>query len=202
MYWNRLGLLTGIVLLIARVAFGGEVKPVDSKMALEPRIIGSDSANLKLVEYFSFTCPHCARFHLDIYPKLKEKYIDTGQLQIEFRDFPLDQWALRAAALARCVPANFYEPMVGVLMKQQSRWIQSDDIFNSLVKIGQLAGLSKLRAETCMKDTKLLDGIVAMRMEGSQKYGVDTTPSFLHGTERIKAFEFEEFERWLDKKIE
>ena len=201
MYWNSLGLLIGIFLVVVNTAFGGEVKTVDSRAALEPRIVGSDSASVKLVEYFSFTCPHCARFHLDVYPKLKERYIDTGQIQMEFRDFPLDQWALRAAALARCVPSNFYEPMVGVLMRQQSRWIQSDDIFDSLVKIGQLAGLSKSRAEKCMKDTKLLDGIVGMRMEGNKKYGVDTTPSFLHGTEKVRAFEFEEFERWLTKKI-
>ena len=74
------------------------------KDALAERIIGSDKAKLTVVEYFSFTCPACGRFHTDVYPKLKEKYVDTGLVKFEFRDFPLDQWALRASALARCVP--------------------------------------------------------------------------------------------------
>ena len=69
--------------------------------ALAERIIGSDKAKLTIVEYFSFTCPACGRFHIDVYPKLKEKYVDTGLAKFEFRDFPLDQWALRASALAR-----------------------------------------------------------------------------------------------------
>ena len=104
------------------------------KEVLAERIIGSDKAKLTVVEYFSFTCPACGRFHTDVYPKLKEKYVDTGLVKFEFRDFPLDQWALRASALARCVPSKFYEPMVSVLMKQQSLWAGSRRCWRGTVK--------------------------------------------------------------------
>ena len=171
------------------------------KEALAERVIGSEEAKLTVVEYFSFTCPACGRFHTEVYPKLKEKYVDTGLVKFEFRDFPLDQWALRAAALARCIPAKFYEPMVSVLMKQQSLWAGSKDVGGALLKIGQLAGLNEDRARKCMDDTKLLDGIIKARMEGHSNHGVDTTPSFLIGGKKIKAFDFEELDKAIQKEL-
>tara|TARA_B100001027_G_scaffold216319_1_gene192330 strand:- start:480 stop:1115 length:636 start_codon:yes stop_codon:yes gene_type:complete len=171
------------------------------KEALAERIIGSDKAKLTVVEYFSFTCPACGRFHIHVYPKLKEKYVDTGLVKFEFRDFPLDQWALRASALARCVPSKFYEPMVSVLMKQQSIWAGSEDVGAALLKLGQLAGLNEEKARKCMDDTQLLDGIIKARMEGNQKYGIDTTPSFLIGGKRIKAFEFEKLDKAIQREL-
>ena len=171
------------------------------KEALAERIIGSDKAKLTVVEYFSFTCPACGRFHTDVYPKLKKKYVDTGLVKFEFRDFPLDQWALRASALARCVPSKFYEPMVSVLMKQQSTWAGSEDVGAALLKLGQLAGLNEKRARKCMDDTQLLDGIIKARMEGNTKYGIDTTPSFLIRAKRIKTIEFEKLDKAIQQEL-
>ena len=170
---------------------------VDLETALAPRTIGDPDAELNLVEYFSLTCPHCARFHAETYPKLKEKYIDTGKMRMEFRDFPLDQWALRAAALARCVPEKHYSAMIDVLMKQQASWARAPDPLEALLRIGQLAGLNRDAARACMTDAKLLDGIIASRLEGSEKHEVESTPSFLLDGEKIRAYTFDEFEEIL-----
>jgi protein-disulfide isomerase len=187
-------------------AFADTAKPIpevdiDILEALSVRVIGDPTAKVRLVEYFSLTCPHCAKFHIEIYPKLKEKYIDTGLVQMEYRDFPLDQWGLRAAALARCVGSKYYSPMIDVLLKQQKTWAGADNIFGSLLKIGQLAGLNKEFAESCMTNDKLLDGIIAMRMEGTKIHGIDTTPSFLLNDKKISAFDFEEFDKLLNKAL-
>jgi protein-disulfide isomerase len=170
---------------------------VDLKAALSPRTIGAPDAKVMLVEYFSLTCPHCARFHAETYPNLKAKYIDTGKVMMEFRDFPLDQWALRAAALARCVPEKHYAAMIDVLMKQQASWARAADPLEALLRIGQLAGLNRDTARACMTDGKLLDGIIATRLEGSEKYGVESTPSFLLDDEKVSAYTFEDFEELL-----
>ena len=175
---------------------------IDVAAALAPRTEGGLDAKVKLVEYFSLTCPACAKFHTKVYPKIKQKYIDTGLIQMEYRDFPLDQWGLRAAALARCVGPKYYSAMIDVLLKQQSTWTRSENILSSLLKIGQLAGLSKKHAESCMTSDKLLDGIISIRMTGNKKYDVNTTPSFLLDGQKIDAFEFEEFETLLDKALE
>ena len=167
---------------------------VNVDTALSPRVEGSPDAKIKLVEYFSLTCPACAEFHTDVYPKIKEKYIDRGLVQMEYRDFPLDQWGLRAAALARCLEPKYYGAMVDVLLKQQSNWARSENVLESLLKIGQLAGLNEENAKACMSNEKLLDGIISVRMTGNKKHNVNTTPSFLIDGEKIQAFEFSDFE--------
>ena len=167
---------------------------VNVDTALSPRVEGSPDAKIKLVEYFSLTCPACAEFHTEVYPKIKEKYIDRGLVQMEYRDFPLDQWGLRAAALARCLEPKYYGAMVDVLLKQQSNWARSENVLVSLLKIGQLAGLNEENAKACMNNEKLLDGIISVRMTGNKKHNVNTTPSFLIDGEKIQAFEFSDFE--------
>ena len=167
---------------------------VNVDTALSPRVEGSPDAKIKLVEYFSLTCPACAEFHKEIYPKIKEKYIDRGLVQMEYRDFPLDQWGLRAAALARCLEPKYYGAMVDVLLKQQSNWARSENVLESLLKIGQLAGLNEENAKACMSNEELLDGIISVRMTGNKKHNVNTTPSFLINGEKIQAFEFSDFE--------
>ena len=162
--------------------------------ALSPRVEGSPDAKIKLVEYFSLTCPACAEFHIEVYPKIKEKYIDKGLVQMEYRDFPLDQWGLRAAALARCLEPKYYSAMVDVLLKQQSNWARSENVLQSLLKIGQLAGLNEKNAKACMSNERLLDGIISVRMTGNKKHNVNTTPSFLIDGEKIQAFEFSDFD--------
>jgi protein-disulfide isomerase len=165
--------------------------------ALGTRMIGDPDAKVTLVEYFSLTCPHCAGFHAGTYPKLKEKYIDTGKVKLEFRDFPLDQWALRAAALARCLPAKRYPAMISFLMEKQASWAHVGDPLSELLRNGELAGLDRDSAKTCMTNDKLLDGIIAIRLVGNQKYDIRTTPSFLLDGEKIDAYTFEEFDKLL-----
>ena len=70
------------------------------KHMMRPQLLGSDDAPIKIKEYFSLTCGHCANFHKNTLPRLKEKYIDKGKIQLEFVDYPLDRLAVIAAALA------------------------------------------------------------------------------------------------------
>ncbi len=206
MYHRRLFLVSGVALASVGGIFSSPSvvfakHSIDLTAALAARVVGNPDAKIKLVEYFSLTCPHCARFHHEIFPILKRKYIDTGILQLEFRDFPLDQWALRAAALSRCIPSKHYPAFLDVLMKQQKSWTASKDIFASLVRIGKLAGYKQEFIKSCMSNEKLLDGIIRIRLEGEKKYKVRTTPSFLLNGEKIDAYNFDEFESLISKLI-
>ena len=73
---------------------------------IQPQFLGSSEAPIKIKEYFSLTCGHCASFHKKTLPKLQKKYIDKGQVQLEFIDYPLDRLALIAATLARSLPTK------------------------------------------------------------------------------------------------
>ena len=168
---------------------------VDLEAAKAPRVIGDPDAKVTIVEYFSMTCPHCARFHTEVLPKLKEAYVDTGKVKIEFKDFPLDQWALRASAMARCLDGKRYVAMVDLLMKKQADWAGGDNPFTELVKLGRLAGLSEARVEECMTDEKLLDYILNERLAATRDHDIKSTPSFLmNGRKLDDVFSFEAFE--------
>ena len=57
---------------------------------------GNIDAKIKIIVYESSTCSHCADFHKNVYPELKNEFIDTGLVLIEFRNFPLDMAAFTA----------------------------------------------------------------------------------------------------------
>ena len=102
---NRRTALTGI---FAFIFFPNQIFS-DQKILnnlIQPQVLGSGDAPIKIKEYFSLTCGHCASFHKKTLPKLQKKYIDKGQVQLEFIDYPLDRLALVAAALARSLPTK------------------------------------------------------------------------------------------------
>ena len=172
---------------------------VDLEAAKAPRVIGDPDAKVTIVEYFSMTCPHCARFHTEVLPKLKESYVDTGKVKIEFKDFPLDQWALRASAMARCLDGNRYVAMVDLLMKKQADWARAENPFTALVKLGRLAGLSEERVQECMTDEKLLDFILNERLTATKDHDINSTPSFvMNGRKLEDVFTFESFEEVIE----
>ena len=145
----------------------------------EDRVLGGDSAAVTIMEYSSLTCPHCALFHAEGYEHLKSAYIDTGKVRLVFRDFPLDGLALRAAALAECVPEGRYFPFLQMLFKGQASWARSETPLAELLRLGQLAGLSRERAGACLQDEAGLENIIQERLAGQEEYGIDSTPSFI-----------------------
>ncbi len=177
-----------------RIAFAQEIS---LEKALTERVIGKADAPITIVEYASLTCPHCARFHKETLPKLKTAYIDTGKAKLIFRDFPFDGLALRAAALARCAPQERYFAVLDTLFQQQETWSRAKDPLAAIGNIGKLAGMSQATVDACFKDTKLMDSIVQIRLDG-EKQGVDSTPTFIIGGKKISGAQpFEEFDKLL-----
>ena len=101
---------------------------------LAPRYLGSLDAPIKFIEFVSMTCSHCADFHINKLPEIKQKYIDSGKLRLELRDFPLDGLSLRASAMSRLVDPNKYYKFINMLFKKQQKWSRSDDPINELKK--------------------------------------------------------------------
>ena len=88
---------------------------VDMKKALEPGplpeiTLGDENAPVKIIEYLSMTCPHCADFAENTFPTLKKNFIATGKVYYIFREFPFDPRATAAFMLARCAPNGNYIP--------------------------------------------------------------------------------------------
>jgi protein-disulfide isomerase len=160
-------------------ATGGEV-PLGELMApgpLEDEVEGAADAPVTVVEYASMTCPHCAHFHETTYPELKKKYIDTGKVRFIFREFPLDPLAAAGSMLARCAGKDKYFPMVDTLFSQQRVWVVQKPL-EPMLTIAKQAGFTKDSFEACLANQKLLDEIQASRVRASDKFGVNSTPTF------------------------
>jgi len=170
---------------------------------LEDIVLGDPNADTVIVEYASMTCPHCAHFYTEVFPKLKETYIDTGKARFIFREFPLDGLAVAASMLARCAGEDRFYPMVDGQFETQDTWaVSGADGKEKLKLIAKQAGFSEESFETCLADKELFDQIVAVRKKAHEEYGVDATPAFFVNGKRLEGIGFEVFEAAIEEEPE
>jgi len=171
------------------------VLELEAKGALDDIPMGSATAPVTMIEYASMTCPHCAAFAVTTFPKLKEKYIDTGKVKYIMREYPLDALAAAAFMLARCGGPDKYYPLIETLFAQQQKWAVRDPI-PPLLAIAKQAGFTQQSFEACINDKALLTKIQEMRDRGSQKFKVDSTPTFfINGERHPGAMSIEEIDK-------
>jgi len=145
------------------------------------RFVGKADAKVTVGEYFSLTCTHCAAFAQGTFPEVKKNLIDTGMVKWVFHDYPLDQVALTASMVARYLPVDRYEPFINALFASQNRWAFSrgNDSTDELWKIAGLAGMSRQTFDKAIGDTALRDWIVQQQKADTDKWKIDSTPSFV-----------------------
>ncbi|MEQ8390279.1 MAG: DsbA family protein [Thalassospira sp.] len=149
------------------------------------RVLGDENAPVTMIEYASLTCPHCAAFHNEVLPELKEKLIDTGKLKLIYRDYPLDGVALRAAAVAQCAGDDRYFGVLSMLFKSQMTWARSEDPVGGIKEVVRFGGMTGDAVDACIANESLIEAIVASRMKGEQEFNISSTPSFIIDGETI-----------------
>lgn len=150
-----------------------------AKVSADDFVIGKADAPVTIIEYASLTCPHCARFHNEVLPKIKSEYVDTGKVRLVYRDFPLDRMALTASALARCAGRERFFGFLGLLFQRQMQWAASKNPMEELAKVAALGGLSQDDIDGCFKDEKLVKEIAQQKFDAAQKFKINSTPSFI-----------------------
>lgn len=167
---------------LAERAEGPAEVPVDALMAptdLPDVAIGPADAKVTVVEYASLTCPHCQNFATKIFPEFKTKYIDSGKIRFVFRGFALNNLDAAAQMLVRCSDEDKRHPMVETLYEKQPDWaFSSGNPVPKLFEIAKQTGFTQESFDKCLTDQKLLDQITAMRTRASDKFGVNSTPTF------------------------
>ena len=86
-------------------------------------VMGSPTAKVRLVEYFSYTCSHCAEFEKISAVPLKSLYVDKGLVVVEYRNLIRDPLDMTAALLARCGGANAFPANHRAIMLAQPTWL-------------------------------------------------------------------------------
>jgi protein-disulfide isomerase len=160
-------------------------------------ILGSANAPITVVEYASMTCGHCASFHNTVFPKLKEKYIDSGKVRFIMREFPLDNLAAAASMLARCAGEGKTYPLITALFAKQDDWafVRTNPV-PELFKFAKQAGFTQESFDKCLTDQKLLEDISAIRTRAADTFGVGATPTFfINGKKMTAAPTLDEFDK-------
>ncbi|CTQ49358.1 DsbA family protein [Jannaschia donghaensis] len=150
--------------------------------AIEDVTLGDADAPVKVVEYASYTCPHCASFHNDTFKQFKADYIDSGKVHFTYREVFFDRYGLWAAMVARCAGNDRYFGVADLLYQKQGEWARQTDaasVAESLKRIGALAGLSQDTVDACLQDAAKAQSLVAWWEENSESDNVRSTPSFL-----------------------
>jgi len=181
-------------------------KPVDLAELLKPPALGDmalgadeGASKVTIVEYASATCPHCAAFHKDVWPKLKADYIDSKKIRFIFREFPLNDPALAAFMIARAAPKDSYFPLIDVFFDTLQTWAQ--DPANGLLNIAKQAGFTQEKFDATLRDEKLAKGIMEIR-DGGAKFGVKGTPTFfINGTPFEGEVTYDNMKAEIDKQL-
>ncbi len=185
----------GLVLGAAAPAFAAD--PVYREF-----VQGDPKAKVTVIEYASLTCPHCAHFAENDFPKLKAEYIDTGKIKFIFRDFPLDGIATAGALLARCAPADRGKILIEVMFKNQTEWLRSDrPPIERLRDYSKLAGMTDKDVDACLKNQKILATITEVKDTAVTLYKVESTPTFFVGETKIPGADYEAVKKAIDKQL-
>lgn len=145
-------------------------------------VMGADNAPITIIEYASITCPHCAALHVNVMPRLKAEYIDTGKLKLVFRDFPLDRIALNAAMLARCAGPERFFTFLDVFFTQQPNWLRGnspDQIMGSLRRLARTGGMTEGAMDACLANPEMQNAVLQQSMTGERVHKVEATPTLV-----------------------
>jgi protein-disulfide isomerase len=148
-------------------------------------VLGDPKAPVTLIEYASLTCPHCAHFTVAVLPEIKTKWIDAGKVKLIYRDFPLDQTALKAAQLAECSGKDKYFGVVDMIFATQAKWATATDPIGELSKSLRIAGMGDAEVKACLANDAVQGGVLA-DYRGGETLGVNSTPTLFINGEQFK----------------
>lgn len=167
--------------------------PYYGKLDPEPKIV--------IKVFSSLTCPHCADFHLNVMPKLLEKYVLSEKVLIKLMDFPLDLSGLKAAQIQKCLPLETQKSYLDEIYKTQPQWTTAKtlkELESNIEKITSKLGLQGKDFQDCLKNKKNEDAVLQSRIKAQSKYEIDATPTLIINEKKFKG-STKELEKYIDK---
>jgi protein-disulfide isomerase len=159
--------------------------------------LGDPDAPVTIVEYSSFTCPHCATFNQGAYRQIIDNYVETGQVQYIKREVYFDAYGLWAALVARCGGPERYHGVVEMLYRDQRDWAGSSDggvVAENLRRIGRRAGMDNEQLDACLADRDKATALMEVYRVNAERYGIRSTPSFVINGQTFGNMSYADFE--------
>ena len=165
--------------------------------------VGNKDAKITIIAFESLTCSHCANFHKNVYPQLKEEYLDTGLAKIEFRHFPLDIAAFNASKVSQCKNDGNSDILESLYANQQ-KWVKGSSIQEAnknLQKFLKSEGFS-IDFDTCINNKEIEDFVLNDRIDGAKNFKVNATPTIIINDEKFeKTLNYKNLKKALEKLI-
>jgi protein-disulfide isomerase len=171
---------------------------------VEEMTLGNADAPVTVIEYASFTCPHCRNFHETSFDRLKADYVDTGKVRFVYREVYFDRFGLWAGMVARCGGPERYFGLVDLLYEKQDEWARGGEpveIADNLRRIGRSAGIGDEQLNACLEDGDMAQALVAEFQRNAEADGIDSTPSFVINGEKVTNRPYEDLAAMIDAQL-
>jgi len=170
---------------------------------IEDMVLGSPDAPVEMIEYASFTCPHCATFHQNVLPQLKADYIDNGQVRLIYREVYFDRFGLWAGLVARCAGPDRYFGITDLIYEQQRQWTQGApaEVAEGLRRIGRTVGLSNEQLDTCLTDANTAQAMLDTYEANMEEHDISGTPAFVIDGELYSNMSYADMSAIIDERL-
>ncbi|MBD0866393.1 MAG: DsbA family protein [Rhodobacteraceae bacterium] len=193
---------TGVPHSLTGAAFAQDAG-VDVSMIHE-MTLGVEDAPVTIIEYASYTCPHCRVFHEGPYKQLKADYIDTGKVRFIYREVYYDRFGLWASMVARCSGPEKFFGITELLYAGQDSWSRAGDpvaIVDELRKIGLLAGIEPEALDACLQDATRARTLVTWYQQNAGADGVTSTPSFVVNGRKVTNLSYGDLQALIEQEL-
>jgi len=189
-------------LALAMLAGPVQAQDADTSQVTE-MTMGPADAKVTIIEYASFTCPHCANFHTGPLKELKTDYIDTDKVHFIYRDVFFDRFGLWASMVARCGGEEKFFGISDMLYEQQREWTngQPAEIADNLRRIGKVAGIEPDALDACLNDEAKAKALVAWYQENAEAHEVNSTPTLIINEQKYSNMAYDELKGIIDEKL-
>ncbi|HEY9234547.1 MULTISPECIES: DsbA family protein [Phenylobacterium] len=171
-------------LALAGCSKGGGSGAVDSA----DMTLGDPNAKVKMVEYASVTCSHCARFNQEVFPEFRKQYIDTGKVHYTFKEFltPPNEVAAAGFLVARCAGKDKYFSVIDAIFNAQQEMFTTGDMRGVLLRTAQSAGMTEQQFNACITDEAALKALNARVERAIKVDNITATPTFFINGKKVK----------------
>jgi protein-disulfide isomerase len=178
------------------------VPPLAELMAPGPlgeRVMGKPTAPITVIEYVSLTCPHCANFQKNLFPRLKKEFIDTGKVRYIVREFPIGRTAGTAAIVNRCAPEEKYFFLLHQFLTRQPEWVSQEVRPDAIYAVAKASGMSRETFDKCLSNQVIIDGLTEVKQRGRQFNVIGTPTFFINGRKAQGEVTFEEIKGMIEQ---
>jgi len=170
---------------------------------INDHILGSKDAKINIEIFSSLTCPHCAKFHLNVLPGLVKNFVDTKKANIYLKDFPLDLAALNAAKISRCINKKNSIAFLDEIYSKQSEWAVGkniQEINEKLKRISSKHSMNDQDFDNCIKNEKVETEVLTSRIDAQKIYNITGTPTIIINKKKFEGdYSLDEISKYINK---